>query len=184
MYEKILFTVIAFMLTGIVWLGVFAAAQHPAEVAAIPETAVEVLGNALGINVSDEPAQVQTQVENQGTPRIVDEDDDPSDDDDRVSIPTQTGGTANAGTATGSTDTQAQGYTMAQVQAHNTASSCYTAISGSVYDLTSFISQHPGGPVITTLCGTDGTAAFMAQHGGQGRPERELASLKIGTLIQ
>ncbi len=75
------------------------------------------------------------------------------------------------------------GYTMAQVAAHAGASSCWTAIGGKVYDLTSWISKHPGGKsAILRLCGVDGTAAFDDQHGGQARPERELASFLIGTL--
>ena len=74
-------------------------------------------------------------------------------------------------------------YTMAQVAAHNSQTSCYTVVQGSVYDVTSFISQHPGGArAILSLCGRDGTAAFEGQHGGQGRPAAELASFKIGTL--
>ncbi len=74
---------------------------------------------------------------------------------------------------------------MAQVKQHNSASSCYTAINGSVYDVTSWINQHPGGAsAILSLCGTDGSAAFDAQHGGQRRPESELASFKIGALAQ
>lgn len=74
-------------------------------------------------------------------------------------------------------------YTMADVAAHDSAASCYAAVGGSVYDLTSWISRHPGGErAILSLCGTDGTAAFTAQHGGQARPEQTLASFKIGTL--
>lgn len=73
--------------------------------------------------------------------------------------------------------------TAAEVAAHDSAQSCYTSISGNVYDLTSWISQHPGGPeAILSLCGTDGTAAFEAQHGGERRPNEELATFKIGTL--
>lgn len=76
-------------------------------------------------------------------------------------------------------------FTMAEVATHNNRSSCYTAISGSVYDLTTWIDKHPGGPdKILSLCGNDGTAAFTGQHGGQRRPEQELASFKIGTLSQ
>ncbi|MES2014693.1 MAG: cytochrome b5-like heme/steroid binding domain-containing protein [Patescibacteria group bacterium] len=76
-------------------------------------------------------------------------------------------------------------YTLAEVAKHNSASSCYTAVNGSVYDLTRFIDQHPGGvQAIESLCGIDGTTAFLAQHGGQRRPENELASLKIGTLVK
>lgn len=81
--------------------------------------------------------------------------------------------------------TVATSYTMAQVATHNSRTSCYTAISGSVYDLTTWISQHPGGQfAILGLCGKDGTSSFNDQHGGQARPESELASFKIGTLVQ
>ena len=74
-------------------------------------------------------------------------------------------------------------YSLAQVAEHGSATSCWTAINGSVFDLTPFIAKHPGGAgAITQLCGRDGTSAFTAQHGGQRDPERELASLKIGSL--
>lgn len=76
-------------------------------------------------------------------------------------------------------------YTMAQVAIHNSRTSCYTAISGSVYDLTTWIGEHPGGQfAILSLCGKDGTEAFNNQHDGQARPESELTSFKIGTLVQ
>lgn len=76
------------------------------------------------------------------------------------------------------------GYTMAEVRTHASATSCWTAIAGNVYDLTSWIAQHPGGKnAILRLCGTDGTAAFNKEHGGQSRPERELAAFKVGALI-
>jgi cytochrome b involved in lipid metabolism len=77
-----------------------------------------------------------------------------------------------------------QGYTLAQVAAHNSASSCWTAINGKVYDVTSWIHQHPGGAAaILSLCGRDGSAAFNDQHGGQRRPEQELASFYVAALI-
>lgn len=76
-------------------------------------------------------------------------------------------------------------FTMAEVAAHASAASCYSAINGSVYDLTSFINGHPGGSAaIKSLCGVDGTAAFNAQHGGTGKPAQMLASFKIGVLAQ
>jgi len=76
-------------------------------------------------------------------------------------------------------------YTLAQVATHNNASSCWTAINGNVYDVTTWINQHPGGRApILSLCGTDGSAAFNGQHGGQARPAAELATFKIGTLAQ
>jgi hypothetical protein len=75
------------------------------------------------------------------------------------------------------------GYTMAQVKANNTAKSCWTAIDGFVYNLTSWISSHPGGAgAILFLCGTDGTNAFKAQHEQQARPAVRLDSYKLGPL--
>lgn len=77
------------------------------------------------------------------------------------------------------------GYTLADVAAHNTQSSCWSAINGNVYDLTQWIFQHPGGPsYILAICGIDASAAFDAQHGGQRRPEQELAQFLIGSLAQ
>ena len=100
--------------------------------------------------------------------------------------PTQTSGGGTSGSVGATSPTPTPGtYTMAQVKQHNTASSCYTAINGSVYDVTSWIKQHPGGAqAIISLCGIDGSAAFSAQHGGQSRPASELAAFKIGTLAK
>ena len=76
-------------------------------------------------------------------------------------------------------------YTLAEVATHTDAKSCWTTISGGVYDVTSWISQHPGGrDAILSLCGKDGSDAFNGQHGGQARPAAELASFKIGTLAK
>ena len=52
-----------------------------------------------------------------------------------------------------------------------------------VYDLTSYVSSHPGGSaVIKAICGKDGTAAFSGQHGGAKTPTSVLASFKLGAL--
>ncbi len=75
------------------------------------------------------------------------------------------------------------GYTRAQVALHASAASCWTIVQGSVYDVTGWILQHPGGAsAITSLCGVDGSAAFSGQHGGEARPAQELARFKIGIL--
>ena len=75
------------------------------------------------------------------------------------------------------------GYTMTQVRANNTARSCWTVIDGVVYDLTKWISNHPGGSgAILFLCGTDGTNAFSAQHQNQARPAIRLDSYRLGPL--
>ena len=83
------------------------------------------------------------------------------------------------------TETELATFTMTEVRAHATSEQCYTVVNGNVYDLTAWIAKHPGGSrAILSLCGTDGTATFEGQHGGQGRPESVLASYKIGTLAE
>lgn len=83
------------------------------------------------------------------------------------------------------TTAPAKTFTMAEVATHKDATSCYTVIRGNVYDVTSWISQHPGGAeAILSLCGKDGTTAFVDQHGGRPRQENELATFQIGTLAQ
>ncbi len=77
-----------------------------------------------------------------------------------------------------------QGYTLAQVATHDSASSCWTAINGKVYDLTSWISKHPGGrAAILSLCGRDGSAAYNDQHAGERRPANELAGFYLAPLL-
>jgi cytochrome b involved in lipid metabolism len=79
----------------------------------------------------------------------------------------------------------AAGYTMERVKANGTSSSCWTVISGNVYDLTKWIGSHPGGSgAITSLCGTDGTSGFMAMHRNQSKPEARLAGYLLGPLAK
>lgn len=95
---------------------------------------------------------------------------------------TQTSSTTTQTTTGGST---AKTYTLTDVATHNSETSCWTAINGKVYDVTSWIAQHPGGPDhIIQLCGTDGSAAFNGQHSGQAQPANELATFYIGDLTQ
>lgn len=96
--------------------------------------------------------------------------------------PKESGGstatTSNAGT-------REAVFTSADVAKHADATSCYTSIRGSVYDLTAWIGKHPGGEqAILSICGKDGTSAFEGQHGGQPRPEHELDGFRIGALTQ
>ena len=52
---------------------------------------------------------------------------------------------------------------------HDGANSCWILYGGSVYDITEFLNQHPGGPqAILPYCGkSDGSfaSAFEAKHG-------------------
>ena len=85
-------------------------------------------------------------------------------------------------TPTAEVTTQA-GYTMDKVRENNSASSCWSIISGNVYDLTKWISSHPGGrSAITGICGRDGTSSFNARHRGQGSPTSTLAGYLLGPL--
>lgn len=78
----------------------------------------------------------------------------------------------------------ATGYTKAQVAQKNSRTACWAIISGSVYDLTDWINKHPGGAgAIASLCGTDATASFDAQHGGQARPSSILEAYYLGPLL-
>jgi cytochrome b involved in lipid metabolism len=76
-----------------------------------------------------------------------------------------------------------EGITLTEVASHNSRTDCWTAIDQTVYDLTPYIQQHPGGAgALANLCGIDATSAYKSQHGGEQRPASELASLAIGVF--
>jgi len=52
----------------------------------------------------------------------------------------------------------------ADLAKHNTASDCWMAISGKVYNVTDFVPKHPGGDAILQGCGQDATALFQGAH--------------------
>jgi len=88
-----------------------------------------------------------------------------------------------APSATATANATPAGYTMEKVRANNSATSCWSAINGNVYDLTDWITSHPGGAaVIRALCGTDGSLEFSAKHSGQGEPESRLRRYLLGPL--
>jgi cytochrome b involved in lipid metabolism len=88
-------------------------------------------------------------------------------------------------TTTPAPTTPAKTYTAADVATHNTTASCWSIINSKVYDLTSYISRHPGGSRnIMRICGVDGTSAFTGQHGGDSKPERTLAGFYLAPLAR
>lgn len=98
----------------------------------------------------------------------------------RLNPQSSTASTAN--TNSGSSNASS-GLKMSVVAKHNSASDCWSAINGKVYNLTKWINRHPGGPqVIKNLCGTDGSAGFNGQHQGQQRPANELSGFLVGDL--
>ena len=94
------------------------------------------------------------------------------------------GGTVTKSNPSGPTGSTKSGtYTLADVAKHSGETSCWSAINGNVYDLTSWIPQHPGGPeAILSICGKDGSDKFNQQHGGIQRQAMILAGFKIGVL--
>lgn len=76
-------------------------------------------------------------------------------------------------------------YTLAEVQQRNSSAACWAVVDGTVYDLTDWISRHPGGAQrILGLCGRDASADFAAQHASDALPNETIASFRIGELAR
>lgn len=76
-----------------------------------------------------------------------------------------------------------EGYTLEEVAQHATPESCWIVVDQTVYDVTDWIPQHPGGADrIIPLCGTDATSAFGAQHGDAPQPNQQLSRFELGPL--
>merc|ERR1719453_2656913 len=57
------------------------------------------------------------------------------------------------------------GYTMEEVAKHNNKTDCWVILDGKVLNVTSFLSQHPGGELaILTFAGKDATEEFNMIH--------------------
>jgi len=85
--------------------------------------------------------------------------------------------------------------TKAEVSKHSSADSCWTIIDAVVYDITEYVSRHPGGNEILRACGTDGTSLFnqrlttSGESVGSGTPhsssaQKQLEQFKLGNLQQ
>lgn len=74
-------------------------------------------------------------------------------------------------------------FTMEEVAAHADRSSCYSVIDGKVYDLTQWMSKHPGGAGnVLKICGKDGSMAFSGKHGDSASAKAVLPDYLIGDL--
>jgi predicted heme/steroid binding protein/uncharacterized membrane protein len=74
---------------------------------------------------------------------------------------------------------------IAELAGHDDSASCWVAIEGTVYDVTSWVSRHPGGPDrILAICGTDASEDFGEQHGGEALPTEQLSEFAIGELAE
>ncbi|KAI8440734.1 hypothetical protein MSG28_009074 [Choristoneura fumiferana] len=76
-------------------------------------------------------------------------------------------------------------YTLADVRACNGRSGApvWIIYKDSVYDVTSYLNQHPGGDVISEEAGTDATRAFD-DVGHSPDAKTILAKFKIGEIIE
>ena len=71
-------------------------------------------------------------------------------------------------------------YSTVEVAKHNSEKDCWTIVDNKVYNLTSFVSGHPGGKAILKACGVDGTELFKNQpRHGEGAM-KQLEALFIG----
>jgi cytochrome b involved in lipid metabolism len=85
--------------------------------------------------------------------------------------------------ATPSATTALTKLTLEEVKKHDSGTSCWSIVYGNVFDLTKWITKHPGGAaVIRAICGKDGTSAFEGQHAGEGRPANQLSNYFLGKL--
>jgi cytochrome b involved in lipid metabolism len=79
----------------------------------------------------------------------------------------------------------------AELTKHNSSQSCWLLISGKIYDVTSFLPNHPGeAKTILPTCGTDATVAYETKNKPNGgKPHSAnantmLADYYIGDLNQ
>ena len=73
--------------------------------------------------------------------------------------------------------------TLEEVMKHDSSTSCWSIIYGNVFNLTKWITKHPGGAdKIRAICGKDGTNSFERQHTGDGGASNQLSAYFIGKL--
>lgn len=71
----------------------------------------------------------------------------------------------------------------AEISTHNSKSDCWSIVKGNVYNLTSYVSRHPGGQsVIANICGKDGSNSFTNQHSNQSLPNNTLSGFLLGAV--
>lgn len=72
---------------------------------------------------------------------------------------------------------------LGELAQHNSADDCWMAIEGLVYDVTSYVSSHPGEEQILLGCGKDATSLFNTKA-NQGIPHSSNADrIKAGLVI-
>ena len=79
--------------------------------------------------------------------------------------------------------TRINNYSLSEVQTHNSKDSCWTTVEGKIYNITPFVSNHPGGERnIMKVCGIDGSEIFGDKHGNNNQAKETLKEYYIGEL--
>ena len=78
--------------------------------------------------------------------------------------------------------TMSKEFTLEEIAKHNSESDCWVIIDGSVYELTDFLPDHPGGKkAILTFAGRDATEEFDMLHDRKVLT-KYVPKAKIGTV--
>jgi cytochrome b involved in lipid metabolism len=75
---------------------------------------------------------------------------------------------------------------MQEIAKHNNKADCWLLIQNKVYDVTTYLSKHPGGAlIITPFCGKDATQAYLTKAGKgshSSNANKQLGMVYIGDL--
>lgn len=71
-------------------------------------------------------------------------------------------------------------FTWDEIARHNNFQDCWIVVDGGVYDVTGWVSQHPGGEIIGVLAGEDASAMYHCSHLRDIAPVLE--RFRIGTV--
>lgn len=78
-------------------------------------------------------------------------------------------------------------YSLQDVARHATPGDCWMAIHGNVYDLTTYLPDHPSRPsIIEPWCGKEATDAYATKTKGRAHSEaadKQLETYLIGTVV-
>ena len=88
----------------------------------------------------------------------------------------------NSSTENNNTEPTDTFYTLEEISEHNTKNDCWLLIDNKVYDVSTFITFHPGGDAILLCCGTDATELFKTRPMGSNTPHSENAITKRDTF--
>lgn len=67
-------------------------------------------------------------------------------------------------TSEGEPKSQPKKYSWSEISKHKQYNDCWTVINGKVYDVTSWVPNHPGGMLILNGAGRDSTPLFLSYH--------------------